>query len=78
MSGDVNNLYMYGFMSCSSLHRGPHGNTCVCVCVCADRAAACSMQNKELQRTVEQLEKRNKYEHALLIIEVTERSLPVT
>lgn len=36
------------------------------------------MQNKELQRTVEQLEKRNKYEHALLIIEVTERSLPVT
>ena len=36
---------------------------CVCVCVCVNRAAACSAQNKELQRTVEQLETRNMYDH---------------
>lgn len=34
----------------------------LCLRLCACRAAACSTQNKELQRTVEQLEKRNMYD----------------
>lgn len=39
----------------------------VCVSVCY-RAATCLAQNKELQRTVERLEKHNMYDPAIIII----------
>lgn len=39
----------------------------VCVCLCY-RAATCLAQNKELQRTVERLEKHNMYDPAIIII----------